>query len=210
MRGFLQSLSVLLVLGLAGCASDGSSDQANPRSSASAPSPASTESQVVGPPEGNPALIRKGDSLTVQLQGIPDPVVIPAQVDDTGAINLRFIGSIRASGLTPSNLAKAIQQAYMQGRFYTSIEVSVALAERYIYVGGEVNRPGRVIWTPDLTLSGAIAAAGGTSPYARENGVLLSRDNATHTLDARSRIPGNHGSLPLIPGDRLTVPRSNF
>jgi polysaccharide export outer membrane protein len=37
----------------------------------------------------------------------------------------------------------------------------VSVTERYIYVGGEVQRPGRIVWTPDLTLAKAIQAAGG-------------------------------------------------
>jgi polysaccharide biosynthesis/export protein VpsN len=209
LNGFLVLIALLT---LNGCSQSNPNAKTNPGPTrVSAPtSPTDSYKNFSRLAPANPSLIRTGDNLTISLQGIPDSVVVPAQVDDTGAINLRFIGSLRAAGLTPSGLARAIRKAYLEGRYYNSIDVSVALAERYIYVGGEVNRPGRVIWTPDLTLSGAIAAAGGTTPYARQNSVLLNRDNDTHTLDARPGSPDNDGNTPLVPGDRLTLMRSSF
>jgi polysaccharide export outer membrane protein len=156
------------------------------------------------------ATVRPGDSLSVQLQSIPDAAEFSVQVDDAGFINLRYIGQIRAAGVAPSELARRIQQTYIERDFYKYIDVSVAVAERFVYVGGEVERPGRVMWTPDLTLTRAITAAGGFSPYARETGVILSRDKDSWTLDARlaARNPAEDASL--APGDRVTVPKSTF
>ena len=156
------------------------------------------------------ATVRPGDSLQVQLQSIPDAAEFRAQVDDTGFINLRYIGRVKASGLTPSELAHRIEQTYIDQQFYRAVDVSVSVAERYVYVGGEVQRPGRVLWAADLTLTGAISAAGGFSPYARETAVILGRDGKSYTVDARlaARNPGE--DTLLIPGDRLTVPKSAF
>jgi len=199
---FLFGVTSLLALLGAGCGTD--TQQAGPPLS-SRPVPPLQAQNAAGA-----ALIRSGDALSVNLQSIPDPAIIPVQVDDTGAINLRFIGSVAAAGKTPSELAHAIRQAYIEGNYYKEIDVSVVLSERYVYVGGEVNRPGRVIWTPDLTLSSAIAAAGGFSPYARENAVLLNRGDQSYNLDARGGRENTHENTPLFPGDRVNVPRSSF
>ena len=50
------------------------------------------------------------------------------------------------------------------------------MTERYVYVGGEVSRPGRVVWSPDLSLTKAIQTAGGFSIYAKKTGVFLNRE----------------------------------
>lgn len=173
------------------------------------PAPGSLRNPVL--PMGDAAAaVRTGDNLRVQLQGIPDAAEFTVQVDDQGYVNLRFVGRINAVGRAPSELAKDIEQAYIDGNFYKSINVSVGLSERFIYVGGEVQRPGRVLWTPDLTLSSAITAAGGFTPYARESAVTLSRDNKSYTMDARlaARVPAE--DRPLLPGDRINVAKSAF
>jgi len=90
------------------------------------------------------------------------------------------------------------------------IDVSVQLGERYVYVDGEVVRRGRVVWSPDLTLTKAITAAGGFSLYAKESAVLLIREGQTYTFDANlaQKVPGEDS--PMLPGDRINVPRSAF
>ncbi len=101
------------------------------------------------------------DSLVVSLQGIPDPSNNAVQIEDQGAINLPFLVPINATGVTPSDLSRHIRTTYLERDFYRTVDVSVSVTERYIYVGGEVQRPGRIVWTPDLTLAKAIQAAGG-------------------------------------------------
>lgn len=156
------------------------------------------------------AVLRAGDGIEIILRGIPDPSVNEAQIDDRGYVSLPYIGEVKAAGLTPSDLATAVRRSYLERDIYRSIDVSVRVTDRYVYVGGEVASPGRVIWSPDLTLLKAIQAAGGFSLYAREGGVQLSRDGETYRLDANRarREPGY--DPPLYPGDSLNVPRSPF
>lgn len=156
------------------------------------------------------ALLRPGDSLVVSLQGIPDPSNNAVQIDNQGAINLPFLGPINAAGVTPSDLSRYIRTTYIERDFYRTVDVSVSVTERYIYVGGEVQRPGRIVWTPDLTLAKAIQAAGGFTLYARETSVTLVREQAAYQLDVRlaQRTPAEDPRL--VPGDSLQVPRSAF
>jgi protein involved in polysaccharide export with SLBB domain len=162
------------------------------------------------PESASSAVLRPGDSLTVVLQGIPDPSTNTVQIDDQGLISLPFIGSTKAAGVSTSELSRTIRAEYLNRRFYTSIDVSVSIAERYIYVGGEVAKPGRVIWTPDLTASKAIQAAGGFSLYAKETAVNLTRDNRSYPIDIVLAQRRPDEDPRLLPGDSLQVARSAF
>jgi protein involved in polysaccharide export with SLBB domain len=162
------------------------------------------------PDSSSSALLRPGDSLTIALQGIPDPTLHNVQIDEQGLINLPYIGNVVASGLTSAELSSRIRQDYITRNFYMSIDVSVTVTERYVYVGGEVARPGRIIWTPDLTLTKAIQAAGGFTLYAKETQVTLVRDRVAYLIDADLALHQPKQDPHLVPGDSVQVPRSAF
>lgn len=162
------------------------------------------------PESTSSALLRPGDSLTIALQGIPDPSMHNVQVDEQGLINLPFIGNITASGLTAAELSSRIRQTYIARNYYTTIDVSVTVTERYVYVGGEVAHPGRIVWTPDLTLTKAIQAAGGFTLYAKEAQVTLVRDRTAYPFDADLALRQPEQDPHLVPGDSVQVPRSPF
>lgn len=151
--------------------------------------------------------LRPGDGLVVNLQSIPDPDSISVQVDDQGYITLRYIGSVRASGFTESELQQEIKQAYIDRKIYPTIDVSVSVTQRYIHVGGEVARPGRVLWSPDLTLNKAIQEAGGFSLYGKRSGVILTRDEKTYVVDAKLALRNPERDFRVYPGDSVNVPR---
>jgi polysaccharide export outer membrane protein len=156
------------------------------------------------------AQLRPGDSLTIALQGVPDASSNTVQIDEQGLISLPFIGTMTAAGLSTADLSQRIRETYVAKKIYTSVDVSVSVTERYVYVGGEVQRPGRIIWTPDLTVATAIQAAGGFTLYAKETAVTLVRDKAAYSIDVKlaQRTPAQDPRL--MPGDSLQVPRSPF
>lgn len=156
------------------------------------------------------AQLRPGDSLNIALQGVPDASANSVQIDEQGLVSLPFIGTIQAAGSSTADLAQRIRETYIAKKFYTTVDVSVSVTERYVYVGGEVQRPGRVVWTPDLTAAKAIQSAGGFSLYAKETAVNLVRDNRAYTINVEL-AQKNPGQDPkLVPGDSLQVPRSPF
>jgi polysaccharide export outer membrane protein len=182
-----------LLLALVGCAG-GPAASANPAIPAAAPN----------------AQLRPGDSLTIALQGVPDPSTNAVQINNQGLISLPFIGVITAAGLSEAELAQHIRETYIAKKIYTTVDVSVSVTERYIYVDGEVQRAGRIIWTPDLTAAKAIQSAGGFSLYARENAVILHRDNKAYTIDIKLAQKNPAEDPRLVPGDSLHVDRSPF
>ena len=162
------------------------------------------------PEVGSTAQLRPGDSLTVALQGVPDPSTNNVQIDEQGLISLPFIGAVKAAGSTLADLSQRIRETYLSRRFYTAVDVSVVVTERFVYVGGEVQRPGRISWTPDLTVAKAIQAAGGFTLYAKENAVSLVRDQAAYSVDVKAARKDPSRDPRLVPGDSLQVSRSPF
>ena len=162
------------------------------------------------PETGSTALLRPGDSLNVALQGVPDPSSNTVQIDDQGIISLPYIGTVQAAGATIAEVSQRIRETYVTRKIYTTVDVSVSVTERYIYIGGEVQRPGRIIWTPDLTVAKAIQSAGGFTLYAKETAVSLVRDKKAYLVDVKLAQKDPTRDPRLIPGDSLQVSRSPF
>jgi polysaccharide export outer membrane protein len=162
------------------------------------------------PSAASSSQLRPGDSLTVAIIGVPDPSTNSVQIDDQGIISLPYIGTIKASGHTTASLTQQIREAYVTKKIYTSVDVSVSVTERYVYVGGEVEKPGRIIWTPDLTAAKAIQAAGGFTLYAKEDKVGIVRNQTLYVLDIRLAQKNPSQDPRLEPGDSLQVSRSTF
>ena len=93
---------------------------------------------------------------------------------------------------------------------YTTVDVSVSVTERYVFVGGEVQRAGRIVWTPDLTVAKAIQSAGGFTLYAKETAVNLVREKDAYVIDVKLAQKNPTQDPHLVPGDSLHVPRSPF
>lgn len=162
------------------------------------------------PAAASAAQLRPGDSLAVSLQSVPDPTTNPVQIDEQGLISLPFIGTVTAAGGTTAELAQRIRETYIAKKIYKLVDVSVTVTERYIYVGGEVTRPGRIIWTPDLTLTKAVQSAGGFTLYAKETKVILARDQQAYDLNVTLAQKNPSQDVLLMPGDSIQVPRSAF
>ena len=80
----------------------------------------------------------------------------------------------------------------------------IAQEEQYIYLYGEVQRPGRYVYFDDLSVEKAIVIAGGFGPRASKKKISISRgDPAVKT----NKVPL---SAPVEPGDVITIGVSLF
>ena len=190
----LLCLASALLAFCAGCGTDGMSPTVNPE----VPTTASS------------AQLRPGDSLTVTLQGVPDPSNNQVQIGDQNLISLPYIGTISTAGATTGELAQRIRETYIAKKIYNTVDVSVSVTERFIYVGGEVAHPGRIVWTPDLTVTKAIQAAGGFTLYAKEARVNLVREQKAYDINCTLAQKNPEQDVRLMPGDSIQVPRSPF
>jgi polysaccharide export outer membrane protein len=198
LRLFNRLAAIIFALSLAGCATDGTG-----------PAPTAAGNPKVEAPTLS-AQLRPGDTMMVSLLGIPEPINSNVQIDEQGLIRLQYIGAVTAAGLTTSELSQRIRDAYITKKFYTTLDVSVNVTERYVYIGGEVQRPGRIIWSPDLTLSKAVQSAGGFTLYAKETRVTLTRDRKAAEFDVKLAQRQPEQDPVLFPGDSIQVPRSAF
>jgi protein involved in polysaccharide export with SLBB domain len=156
------------------------------------------------------AQLRHGDTMVVSLLGIPEPITSNVQIDEQGLIRLQYIGAVTAAGLTIAELSQSIRDTYIAKNYYTALDVSVNVTERYVYIGGEVQRPGRIAWSPDLTLAKAVQSAGGFTLYAKETKVTLTRDRKAYDFDVKLAQRSPEEDPLLFPGDSIQVPRSAF
>jgi polysaccharide export outer membrane protein len=155
--------------------------------------------------------LRAGDPLQIRVETNPTQ---PAQisevtVDDEGFIALPLIGRLKAEGLTTSDLADAIQKAYVP-RYYVRCTATVLAPVRYVYIGGEVRAPGRFPWSKDMTLLKAMSTAGGFTDFANRNRVELTRGRNKTVYDCEDIRRHPEKDTPIQPGDSIYVPRSIF
>lgn len=160
-----------------------------------------------------------GDKIKVQF------LLTPEMGEDTvigpdGRIGLRSAGLIEAAGLTATQLQKAIEVA--SSRTLADPIVTVSLVESPgtpVFVGGQVSRPGSYYLPGRRGSFEAVQLAGGFSPEARMNEVVLIRRDATNrpmlrTIDLRGFVNGTgtgmQNDLPLVPGDIVFVPRNRI
>jgi polysaccharide export outer membrane protein len=161
--------------------------------------------------------IQPGDQLGITFYLNPEfNDEVPVSPD--GRITLRLIGAIAAAGMTPSELAGQIDKDYLSELRSPDAAVIVKnMPGRQVYVQGQVNRPGAFPLEPGMTALQALADAGGLTPEAADDNVVLIRRDACgrptgERLDLASAAdnPGKGEDAALMPYDVLVVPRSRI
>jgi len=160
------------------------------------------------------AVMRAGDQIELRLGGVPldsaNQVSGQYQVDGAGYVNLPHIGKVKAAGMTQEALQQNIEQTYRSQQIFTNptVTINIPSAARFVNVGGDVKAPRRVEYTADLTLLGAINAAGGFTDYADQKKVQLLRDGKRTVINVIEVRKDPTKDIPLRPGDGIEVPQS--
>jgi polysaccharide export outer membrane protein len=124
---------------------------------------------------------------------------------------------LRGNNKIPIDFTRLIQRGDLSQnpKLQPGDSVVVPLAD-VVYVSGEVRKPGTVKYTGDLTVSKAIAQAGGLTPLAAAGSTDILRGSAEKKeqiridLDRIMRSPGENSDVRLQPNDILSVPRRFF
>lgn len=162
------------------------------------------------------ATLRVGDPVELKISGVPSDEQAQVNniytVDTSGTINMPYINKVKAEGLTPSQLASAIESSYRSGGIYTNPTITIVMAPtaRFVNVGGAVRAPQRVPFTEDMTLLTAINAAGGFNDFADQRKVRVMRGSNVQVYDVRESRRDPSRDIRLQPGDRIEVPQSFF
>jgi polysaccharide biosynthesis/export protein len=137
-------------------------------------------------------------------------------VQPDGFITLREVGDLLAAGHTLPELRESIKTAYSKILHDPEISVDPKDFEKpYFVVGGQVGKPGKFDYRGDVTVTEAIAIAGGFTDASKHSQVLLFRRVSDQWTEARiinvkkMMDSKNLQEDPeLQPGDMLFVPKN--
>ncbi len=159
------------------------------------------------------AQIQKNTSIQVTVMGVPpgeqSRINASYPVDASGNIRMWEIGTVRAAGLSPTALAQKIEQAYKSAQIYTSPTILIQTGEtekqlqELVTVTGSVGRQGQVQYIKGMTLSQAIAAAGGPNTFGTTKRVSVFRDGKKYLLSPLTN--DKHKLERIFPGDMIEV-----
>jgi protein involved in polysaccharide export with SLBB domain len=169
-----------------------------------APNPAATTTN-----RESAEFIKVGDILVISFADLPTPFApFDQKVKDDGTITLIYNQPFQAAGKRTGDLEREIRVFYVPS-YFRNLTVTVRLsADRYYYVDGEVKLPSKFPYTGPITVSKAIAAAGGFTDFANKRNVKLTRaDGRSQTVNCNKVLENKAPDPPVFPDDKIHVYR---
>ena len=162
--------------------------------------------------------IGRGDKLSIKFFSHPELNETDLLVRPDGFISPQIINEIRAEGQTVAELRTALERAYNEILLQPIITVSVVdFVTPRIFVGGQINKPGRYDIREAGTLVQAIFLAGGFTANARRSMVIHARPNGQGDWQIQTanvmkilERKGTEKDLVLQDGDYVFVPDSKI
>ena len=152
------------------------------------------------------------DVVRVGVYGQSDLGTTGTRIDMEGNLSLPLVGPVRVAGLSMSAAREAIGAAYTRFIVDPRVDVSVVThSARRVYVYGEVTRSGALELDRPINVMQALALAGGFTPKADRDEVVLLRgiDTALEWEVIDAEEPNAKGFITLRADDVLFVRRSN-
>jgi polysaccharide export outer membrane protein len=173
--------------------------------------------------EPTPYKLGPGDVLGVVVWGNPDfsaptgtgtgpngSTVSGFTVAPNGSVQLPFVGSVKAAGLTLEEFGTRVTEALRSQMRSPQVTVDVrGYRSARIYVDGEVNKPGQqTIDDVPMTLPEALDRAGGPTRIADRSAVSIIRGTKVVKVNLDNLIPMgiDPNRIVLSKGDTLSVP----
>jgi polysaccharide export outer membrane protein len=153
-----------------------------------------------------------GDVLNIRVWKEPELSRDNVVVRPDGMISMPLIGVVKVSGLPVSQIQQTLADKLR--RFVNISQVTVTVEEirsKFVYITGEVNRPGAYPLLSPIDLLHLVIRAGGLSPYAHRKSMYVLRK----VNGKQQKIPVNYAkvlrgeeaqSLQLQEGDTVVVP----
>ncbi len=134
-----------------------------------------------------------------------------------GKISLPLIGDVQASGLNASQVAAKISARLAEFKENPNVSVSLKEVNSYfIFVLGEVHKPGKYPLKSYVTVLQGVSMAGGFLPFASPGQMQVIRTRNENGKESQLRIPvpyndlvagkGGIGNFILKSGDTIVVP----
>jgi polysaccharide export outer membrane protein len=200
----LMLLCVLSLLGLGGCTGN--------------VKPASSMKDIKSIPDYN-YIIGPGDNVNIFVWRNPE-VSMSVPVRPDGKITTPLVEDLQASGKTPTELARKIEEVL--GTYIKDPSVTVIVTgfvgpyDQQVRVIGEATSPQALPYRENMTLLDLMIAVGGLTEFAAGNNAVLVRRVNGREMQYRLRIDDliDEGDIsanvPMLPGDILIVPESWF
>ncbi|HEX8566444.1 MAG TPA: polysaccharide biosynthesis/export family protein [Pyrinomonadaceae bacterium] len=162
--------------------------------------------------------IKQGDKLSVKFLYHPELNEISVVVRPDGFISLQMIDDSKAEGLTISELKAQLEKSYNE--ILLKPVLTVALLEFVaprVFIGGQVNKPGRYELREGQTLVQVIFLAGGFTSDANRKMVIHARPNGSGDWEIQSanvlkviNQQGEQKDIALQDGDYIFIPDSKI
>lgn len=158
-----------------------------------------------------------GDLLEVVVVG-EEKLPHDYEIQPDGTLDFPYTPGIKAAGLEPREIAKAVAEKLVEAKFLVAPQVQVKVKQfnsKKIQIIGQVTKPGPLPYQDGMTLVQAISAAGWFTPLADTNRIQLIRltkdgksVNAVVSVDA---ITDNaRPDVKLQQGDTIKVDQRLF
>ncbi|MHA7816401.1 MAG: XrtA/PEP-CTERM system exopolysaccharide export protein [Pseudohaliea sp.] len=164
---------------------------------------------VIGPGDTMEIFVWGNEELTTQSIVRPD-----------GKFTTRLVEDLRASGKTPTELARDIEKAYAEYVRQPVVSVIVngfvGMPEQQVRVVGEATEPQSVPYRQEMTLLDLMIAVGGMTEFAAGNKSVLVRRHGGEQrsyglrLDDLLKDGDISADMALMPGDIVIISESWF
>jgi len=173
---------------------------------------------VVGFDQRNPRYhIEAGDAFDISFEFAPE-FNQSVTVQPDGFVTLREIGDVHVAEKTVPELTESLCEAY--GKIMASPSIAIVLRnfeKPYFVAGGQVARPGKYELRGDITLTEAVAMAGGFTDKSKHSQVLLFRRvsaqwSEAKVIDVKKMLNAKNlgEDMFLQPGDMFVVPQNRI
>jgi protein involved in polysaccharide export with SLBB domain len=127
------------------------------------------------------------------------------EIDGEGFLPMPLVGEVQSAGLTARELEKAIEDQLRSGGYLVNPQVSIeVLNYRPFYIIGEINNPGSYQYVNGMTVTSAVALAGGFTDRADQGDITITRGGSSGPhLEATP-------STEVLPGDIIEVAERSF
>lgn len=170
------------------------------------------------PSQRNPRYrINRSDVLSIAFPLTPEFNQPKVMVQPDGYVTLQGAGSLFVQNLTVPEAVEAVKKAYSKTLHEPIVDIDLIDFQRaYFVVLGQVGKPGQYDLRYDMTVTEAVAVAGGFAATAKTQ-VFLYRRMATGWQEARQLklndiLSGKNVSedAEMHPGDMIFVPEKTI
>jgi len=168
--------------------------------------------QIASSPGDVTYKLQSGDEIEIKVFEIPE-LADRVRIRPDGKVSVLLLDDVQAAGLTPAELDQVLTTGY--STYYLNPRVTVivrAFSSQRVYVGGEVNEPGMLQLSGELSLLGAVLEAGGFLPSAKRSSVILLRKGESgpevRRLNLDDMLAKGAPDIALQPFDVVFVPKT--